>query len=144
MRLPILLLLCCTWLSSSATAAEETFGEYTVHYIAVNSTFITPEIARQYGIVRGSRNAFVNLAVLRNEVDGSTTPVTATITGSHRNLMQQSVDIGFREIREGSAIYYIGEFSFSNAEILRFNVTVQPESERRPHTFEWRTQLYTD
>jgi hypothetical protein len=130
--------------AASVSADEQRFGDYTVHYIAVNSTFLTPEIAKQYGIVRSSRRAFLNIAVLRNNDDGSTTPVTATLSGGKRNLLQQSSELAFSEIREGAAIYYIGQFDFSNAEILRFAVSVQPEGQGPAYDIEWSTQLYAD
>jgi hypothetical protein len=133
----------CPLVWQGARADEQTFGDYTVHYIAVNSTFVTPQIAAQYGIVRAERRAFLNVAVLRNAADGSTTPVGATVTGGKRNLLQQSGAVTFREIREGEAIYYIGEFDFSNAEILHFNVDVKPEGSTDTHTLDWTAQLYT-
>ncbi len=135
-----LLMLC----AQSLLAEEQTFGDYTVHYQAVNSTFLTPDIAEQYDIVRSERRAFLNIAVLRNEDDGSTTPVTATINGIKHNLLQQSQAIEFAQIREGEAIYYIGQFDFSNAEILRFTVEVQPEGREPGLALEWNTQLYSD
>jgi hypothetical protein len=143
-------------ISTPSFAESQTFGEYTVHYIAVNSTFLTPEIAAQYKIVRSKRRAFLNIAVLRNKPaspnsttapnnpNGSTTPVNAVLSGGKRNLMQQSNDIPFAEIREGEAIYYIGQFDFSNAETLRFAVAVQPEGKGKKHLIEWTTQLFAD
>jgi hypothetical protein len=131
-------------LAGSAAAESRDFGAYTVHYIAVNSTFLNPAIAAQYGIVRSARRAFLNIAVQRNEPDGSTTPVPAVLSGGKRNLMQQSSVIDFQEIREGTSIYYIGQFEFSNAETLRFAVDVQPEGSGAPLPLEWTTQLYAD
>ena len=136
------LLLSCALVSSAALAEEQTFGDYTVHYQAVNSTFLSPEIAEQYDIVRSERRAFLNIAVLRNEDDGSTTPVTATLNGSKHNLLQQAEAIEFRQIREGEAIYYIGQFNFSDREVLRFTLEVHPEGQEGAHTIEWTTQLY--
>ena len=136
------LLLSCALVSSAALAEEQTFGDYTVHYQAVNSTFLSPEIAEQYDIVRSERRAFLNIAVLRNEDDGSTTPVTATLNGSKHNLLQQAEAIEFRQIREGEAIYYIGQFDFSDREVLRFTLEVHPEGQEGAHTIEWTTQLY--
>ena len=103
---------------------------------------LTPEIAEQYDIVRSERRAFLNIAVLRNEDDGSTTPVTATLNGSKHNLLQQAEAIEFRQIREGEAIYYIGQFNFSDREVLRFTLEVHPEGQEGAHTIEWTTQLY--
>lgn len=128
----------------AALADTRNFGDYTVHYIAVNSTFISPEIAAQYNIERNRRGAFLNIAVLKNNADGSTTPVTAQVSGGKQNLMQQRGDIEFKEVREGTAIYYLGQFEFSNAELLRFAVDVQPEGQGPVHRIEWTTTLYAD
>jgi hypothetical protein len=137
-------IVCCALLLLPALLRAESsdFGDYTVHYQAVNSTFLTAKIASQYGIERNQRTAFLNIAVLHNNDDGSTTPVTAVLKGGKRNLLQQGSDIAFREIREGDAIYYIGEFDISDAEILRFAVEVQPEGKGPVHTLQWSTQLY--
>lgn len=124
-------------------AASENVGDYTVHYQAVNSTFINADIAEQYGIVRSDRRAFLNISVIKNTADGST-PVTAAITGGKRNLLGQAGNIEFREIREGNAIYYIGEFEYSNAERVRFSINVQPELAGPEYEIRWETQLYNN
>ena len=119
-----------------AQAASESFGEYTVYYQAVNSTFVDAEIAQQYGIVRSDRRAFLNISVIRDD----SVPVAASVSGGKRNLLGQVGDILFREIREGPAIYYIGEFEFSNAEHVRFSVEVTGES----HEIRWEVQLFNN
>jgi hypothetical protein len=139
-----MLMLLALAFAHNARAQSQRFGDYTVHYIAVNSTFIRPEIAQQYGIERNRRGAFLNIAVLKHAADGSTTPVTAAITGGRSNLMQQSSKIDFKEVREGEAIYYLGQFVFSNAELLRLSVEVQPEHSGDTHRIEWTTTLYAD
>lgn len=123
--------------------SSKVVGNYTLHYIAVNSTFIDAKIAQQYKIKRGKRSAFINIAVLRN--DKSTgTPVEARLDGSVRNLMQQSNKLAFQQVREGDAIYYLGQFEFSNGEKLHLKVDVQPEGKGDTYTLEWDTQLYSD
>jgi len=70
--------------------------------------------------------------------------VTAVISGGKRNLLGQTSNIEFREIQEGNAIYYIGEFEFSNAERVRFNITVRPEMAGPSHKISWETQMYNN
>ena len=137
---------CLSFLVSPLSLAESSknFGDYTVHYIAVNSTFIDAKITEQYKIKRSKRGAFINIAVLRNNANGSTTPVTAKLSGGMRNLMQQSGKIVFQEIREGESIYYIGQFEFSSGAKLHLTVEVQPAGKGENRTIEWDTQLYTD
>jgi len=114
----------CIFATLVKAEQSQDFGDYTVHYIAVNSTFISPEIAERYGIVRSARNAFLNISVIKN----SGAAVSAKITGMKANFLSQNSAINFIEINEGDAIYYIGQFEFSNAENLRFNIEVQPET----------------
>ena len=138
-----------TWCSllfvaSSTMAASENFGDYSVYYQAVNSTFINADIARQYGIVRSDRRAFLNISVLKNQADGSSIAVPAQLSGGKRNLLGQAGNIEFREIREGQAIYYIGEFDYSNAEIVRFRLEVSPEESELSHDIAWETRMYNN
>ena len=41
-----------------------------------------------------------------------TNTFTATLNGVKHNLLQQSEPIEFKLVREGEAIYYIGQFDF--------------------------------
>lgn len=130
-------------LPAALHAESATFGEYTVYYQAVNSTFINADIAEQYGIVRSDRRAFLNISV--SKANGSTmTAVTAAVSGGKRNLLGQVGDIDFHEIREENAIYYIGEFEYSNAEIVRFTIDVQPEMTGQSHEIRWETRMYNE
>jgi hypothetical protein len=127
-----------------ALAESATFGDYTVYYQAVNSTFVNADIAEQYGIVRSDRRAFLNVNVSKTETNGRLNAVTASIIGGKRNLLGQVDDIAFREIREGEAIYYIGEFEFSNAEMVRFTLTVKPENQGPEYEIRWETRMYNN
>lgn len=135
-------------LTANSALAEQSqeIGNYTVHYIAVNSTFISSDIARDYNIVRGNRRAFINISVLKNSQDGSnsTTPVVANVSGGKKNLFGQASNIEFIKVTEGDAIYYLGQFEFSNAEDTRFEIEVQPEENGRSYTIEWTSKLYNN
>lgn len=128
-------------LSEPAVAEEQDFGDYTVNYVTVYSNFLNPEIADRYGIVRSARNAFVNITVLKE--DGSIgTPVNARITGVKANFIGQSETLDFIEIQEGESFYYIGQFEFSNAENLRFTLSIQPENNGPTFELSWTAQMY--
>tara|TARA_R110000772_G_scaffold152999_2_gene263934 strand:- start:5509 stop:5958 length:450 start_codon:yes stop_codon:yes gene_type:complete len=132
---------CCLLISAVHAEEAELAGAYTVHYIAVNSSFISPEIAAQYGIVRSPRSAFLNISVIKN-TGGTGTPVRATVTGEKGNLLGQNSTIDFIEIREGTAVYYLGQFEFSNAENLRFSLEIQPENSGPVYPISYTTQMY--
>jgi hypothetical protein len=129
--------------TTDATLAQVLDSEdYVVYYSAVNSTFITPEIAESYGIKRASRSAFLNISVQRKQEDGISLPVTAVVSGVKTNLLQQSKPLSFREVRESEAIYYLSEFEFSNAENLRFTLKIIPSVSDQALNLEWETKLF--
>ncbi|MBS97984.1 MAG: DUF4426 domain-containing protein [Oceanospirillaceae bacterium] len=119
-------------------------GEYEIHYNAFNSSFVTPEVAQQYGLTRSQYRALVNVAVLRLEDDGSKTPIRARIRGEASNLLQQSQQLEFKQIDEGNAIYYLGSFRFTDEEQLTISLEVSPDANRPPYTIEFQQTFYTD
>ncbi len=125
MKLP-LLALCLLLLSGLANAEQKkTLGKWDVHYIAVESTFFTPEIAKAYGITRSKNSVLVNISVLNRE-DKQAQKVK--MTGTARNLLGSTTELEFREIIEGQAIYYIAELHFDDQEHYRFDIQLQQQA----------------
>jgi hypothetical protein len=48
-----------------------------------------------------------------------------------------------REIRDGNAIYYIGEFGVANEETLKFKVTARPQGSQESVEVEFSQDFYT-
>jgi hypothetical protein len=140
----LVLLTALTSLSAVAQQAQE-FGDFTIHYNALRSSMITPEVAKAYGISRSDSRALINISVLKASEDQSTTAVKATVTTSGRNLTGQTRKVDMREINEGDgAIYYIGELSVRNMETFDFTVLVTPEGQSKPFNLKFRQQFYTE
>ena len=133
-------------LSATATAQQaQQFEDYTIHYNALNSSLISPEVAKVYGISRSDSRALINISVLKKAENQLPTAVKATVTASGRNLTGQTRKIEMREVNEGDdAIYYIGELSVSNMETFDFTVMVTPEGQNRPFNVKFRQQFYTE
>ncbi|MFU8821526.1 MAG: DUF4426 domain-containing protein [Gammaproteobacteria bacterium] len=125
-------------------ASFETFGDHVVHFNAQSTTMLPAEVARAFGIRRSGNRAMLNITVLRKGAANDGMPVTAVVEVNATNLLQQEKDIGLRELRDGDGIYYIGEFTVANEEIVTFNVSVKPEGADSPHEFKFRQQFYTD
>lgn len=117
----LFLLLSCNTASANELKSSQQFGDYVIHYSPFNSTFVTPQIAKSYALIRDSRVGLVNIAV---HYKGK--PISAQIQGEAANLLQQKEALTFRLIDEGEAIYYLASFHFINEELLRFTVTVTP------------------
>lgn len=119
---------------------SETFDEYELHYSVVNTTFIQPEVAANYGIVRGEKRAILNLAVLDTNTENNAA-VTMLLKGRTWDLMQNQF-LEFKEVREGDAIYYIADFKFINEEWRFFEIDFRPEGASKSYTFKLKHQLY--
>lgn len=124
---------------------SQDFGDYVVHYNALNTNFIPPQVAQGYGIKRSSSRALLNLTVLKKVMDNPGTPVSAKVSASGTNLTGQMREIEIRELKDTEgAIYYIGEFPIHNLETYNFTVNVQLEDEAEPLLVKFRQQFYTE
>ncbi|MEE8339529.1 MAG: DUF4426 domain-containing protein [Xanthomonadales bacterium] len=130
--------------TSEAQQAQD-FGDYVVHYNALNTNFIPPQVAKGYGIRRSSSRALLNITVLKKVMDNPGTPVKAIVTASGTNLTGQRREIDIREIKDTEgAIYYIGELPVHNLETYNFTVEVHPEGEANPLIVKFRQQFFTE
>jgi hypothetical protein len=125
--------------------AEHTkvFGDYDVHYNVLNSTFISPEVAQAYGIVRGKNRALINIAIRQRLDKGATKAKRAIVNGSSSDLIH-SAALEFDEIVEQEAIYYIAELRFNNKELRTFTINIQPDPNIAPYTLKFSKTLYVD
>lgn len=124
---------------------SQSFDGYTVHYNALNTSQLTPQVAQAYGIQRSSSRALLNITVLRDGEDGLSEPTHARVEASGKNLTGQRRDIEMREISDAEgAIYYIGVFRVNNMEMFDFSVSVVPEGATAPLELTFRQQFYTE
>ena len=133
--------------SASAVAQQSReFNDYVVHYNALRTDMLTPQITQAYDIQRSSSRALLNISVLKksDSEDGPETAVAAAIAVHAANLTGQRRDIELREISSGDAIYYLGEFPVHNMETYRFKLEVLPEGESEPLLVDFQQQFYTE
>jgi len=127
-----------------AQQAQE-FGDYKVYYNALNSSLISPSVAKVYGIRRSDSRGLINIAVKHKDSDGNEAAVKAAVTASARNLTGQTRNIDMREIDDGDdAVYYIGELSVRNQETFDFTVLITPEGAVKPFSVTFRQQFFTE
>ena len=130
-------------LFSQVSSAEnmKKLGSMNVHYIAFGATFLTPEIAKAYGIERSKYNGLVNISVLDNTKKG--TPAKSVgISGTAQNLTGQFKRLEFEEVREGSAIYYLAQVSYRDKEKIKFDITITDDG--KTHQLSFSQTFYVD
>jgi len=126
--------LCCAWAHAEQL---QRFGDWEVHYVVLPSGFLKPDVAARYHIVRGRDRAFVNVSVL--DPDGQ--PSKVNVSGHSTNLLGQRQTLAFREVSEGSAVYYLAEIKHSNEEVVRFKISVSGATSREM-LLEFQQKLY--
>jgi hypothetical protein len=130
-----------TFLAATSNAQQsELFGPFELHYSVVNTTFLDPAVAANYGITRGEKRAILNLAV-REKIGEGSEARTMLLKGRTWDLIQNQF-LEFREIREGSAIYYIADFKFINEEWRFFEFDFRAAGSNESYTFKFKHQLY--
>ena len=140
--------LLCAMLASPPEIAAQQFvdlGDFVVHYNALSTDHIPPQIAQAYSIRRSSNLAMLNVTVLRKEADGTETPMQAKVEANAVNLTGQRRTLEMREIPDaGGAVYYIGILSVYNLETIKFTVNLDIEGLEEPAFIEFRKQFYTE
>jgi len=119
-------------------------SEYEVHYIAFTSTFLDPEVAKQYELVRSKALGVVNISVIKIDADGQRNAVGAVVETKMSNEIQQQQFLSFQQVVEGQAIYYLAQIQFRQGEILTFDATVYPEGSVKPLKLRFTQNFYND
>ncbi|HOP22290.1 MAG TPA: DUF4426 domain-containing protein [Gammaproteobacteria bacterium] len=124
----VILLLVISQFSFSDDSNTVSNKDYQVFYNAFPSTFLTPEVAKNYQIERSANRGLFNISIRKKNNDTSK-PAKAKLIVSAKNLLGQEKLVDVKEIIEaGEAIYYIGSFSVSEEEVIHFNIDVIPEN----------------
>ncbi len=119
------------------------FGKYVVHYNAFRSDTITPEIAKQYNLPRSNNHILINIAILEQVLRTTGKPTEAKIEGFASNLTGQYKPLHFKEIKEGTAIYYLADARISDGELLKFDIKITPKGEKYPMRIRFDKRFFT-
>jgi len=134
-------LLVLTFITTSHAENMKKMDGINVHYIALGSTFLTPEIAKAYGIERSRYKGLVNISVLDNTLDGKPSK-TVFISGKARNDVGQINSLDFMEVKEGDAVYYLAQVNYTNEETIYFDINITDKGKQ--HNLKFSQKFYVD
>ena len=63
------------------------FGDYVIHYNALTTDFLAPEVARDYGIRRSKHRGLVNISVQKKTAAAAGDPVAARVKVRHARII---------------------------------------------------------
>jgi hypothetical protein len=131
----------CLAATASAFAQQSTrFDQYELHHSIVYTTFLSPQVAAEYGIARGADKAILTLSV-RDVESGEIAGRPMAIEGRTWDLITGG-EMEIKEIKEGRATYYIIPFEFLDREYRFFEFTFQPEGAESPFEHKMKVQLW--
>lgn len=128
----MLVTLFCTSASVQAEQKKQ-LGNWDVHYMAFAAPMLTPEIAQQYKIQRSKYNAVVNISVLGSKTQQ---PEKVLISGIAKDIQGRQVELDFREVTEGAAVYYLAQLPFRNEQRFNFSITLVQNGEQQLLNFD--------
>jgi hypothetical protein len=135
---------------SSGPAAEppntsmKDFGDYVLHFNAISTNQLQPEVARAYNITRSKNRAMLNVSIIR-KVEGTIgQSVAGSVSATANNLTGQLKNLTLRQVQEGDAVYYIGDVAVANGETLVFNIDATPINETSRFSVRFSRQFYAD
>jgi len=132
------------WTGPALAERAKDIGNYVVHYNTVTTDFLTPEVARAYGITRSKNRGLLTVTVLQKNIGIAGRPVTADVSARAINLSNQAKDLDMREVEKANSIYYVGDFSIANQETLDFTVNVSPHDSDVSTTIRFEHQFFAD
>lgn len=130
--------------TEGAEISAKDFGDYIVHFSAIPTDLLQPEIARTYDIVRSRNRAMLNVSIIRKTTGQPGDPVPGDIEITVNNLTGQVKNMTLRRIQEGDAIYYIGDVPVADAETLVFDLKVKPEGAATTLPLRFSRQFFSD
>lgn len=139
-----LALFALAFIASGSAFAErsQTFGDIEVHFNAISTDDLTPDVAKSYKLERSKNRGLLTIAVLKKNKLGVGQPIKAEITASATNMSAQLSSLTMREVQEGNAIYYLGDFRVSPPDTMTFTVKVKPQGESKVHDIEFKQQYF--
>jgi len=132
-KLPILGILILLAASLPLLAEDSTrMGGYSIHHATLTTDTLAPDIAKAYGITRSPNRGMINISLIKEQAGTTGTATAAKVQVNLKRLTGQREEVEMREIREESAIYYIGVFGVVTGEKVAFDIQVTPEGAAEP------------
>ncbi|AJY52446.1 MULTISPECIES: DUF4426 domain-containing protein [Halomonadaceae] len=145
-RLMISAALVGTLFATAAAYAEQfaLVGDYEIHYSAVNSSFLTPEVAQANNLQRSANRGLVNVSVRERQEDGITRAVNASVQGHVSGLTGVQESLSFRTVHDGDATYHLAPFTMREDESMRFELSVRYDRNAAPEPVNFIQRFYID
>jgi len=109
--------------SGLAAASEVTrLGELEMHGIAVPTTELTAEAARDYNITPAAGRGLLTVTLIKKGRNGRAESVPGQVYAGGFTQDNKIFSIPIREVRQADGVYYLGEYRVNAPDTIRFLV----------------------
>jgi hypothetical protein len=106
-----------------ANAAEVSrLGDLEVHGIAVPTTELTQEAAKDYNITPAAGRGLLTVTLIKKGAAGKAESVPGQVYAGGFTQNNQLFSVPIREVRQPDGVYYLGEFRYNAPDTIRFLV----------------------
>jgi hypothetical protein len=119
-------------------------GDFTIHANAFAANTLDPEIARRIGLERGKHRGILNVTVVKAQPGIAGASSTALVEARIVKPDDRQAAIPMREIRDGEAISYLGEFPVQDPTSLEFEIRVRPAGVAEAQTIRMSQELFAE
>jgi hypothetical protein len=116
-------------------------GQFAIYTNAFSADTLTPEIAQRIGFVRDKHRGILNVTVVEQRA-GTSGP--ALVEAEIVKPENHKGTIAMREIKDGSAISYMGEFLLKEPASLDFEIRVRPAGAAEVRTIRMSQELFVE
>lgn len=114
---------CLCVLIGQANAAEVSrLGDLEVHSIAVPTTELTPEAAKDYNITPAAGRGLLTVTLIKKGTAGKSESVPGQVYAGGFTQNNHLFNVPIREVRQPDGVYYLGEFRYNAPDTIRFLV----------------------
>lgn len=117
-RLLLLLSLASAGMVSAAEVAKT--GDLEMHSVAVPSTELTPDAAKDYNITPAPGRGLLTVTLIKKGRNGKAESVAGQVYAGAVTQNNQLFTIPIREVRQADGVYYLGEYRVNAPDTLRF------------------------
>jgi hypothetical protein len=96
-------------------------GNLELHVEAIPTTTLSAEAAQSYRVVPSAERGLLLVTVMKRE-RGNAVTLPAQVYAGAMNQHNVTISIPLREVNDGKAVYYLGEFRLTPPDELRFLV----------------------
>ncbi|OYY94184.1 MAG: hypothetical protein B7Y41_07610 [Hydrogenophilales bacterium 28-61-23] len=118
--LPLALALACAGIANAAEVAR--VGDLEMHSVAVPTTELTPEAARNYNVTPAAERGLLTITLMKKGRNGKAESVAGQVYAGAVTQDNKLFSIPIREVRQADGVYYLGEYRVNAPDTLRFLV----------------------